>query len=374
MLDLPQTRPLALRHSILRSVREIPRDDWVRLWGDQPEGYDYFCTLEHSALGQFKFYYICVYTADRLDLIAPVFSADFDLGIGTEGLAAKSVRWARSVCPRFLIERTLFCGSPFGEQGGLGLTNDSAQHLALLAELEKAMAQLSGQERLRFILFKDFPTATLGALDALRANGYFKGESFPNIVVRLPYATMTEYLDSLSYACRKDLRRKVRKTLSAGKMEVRVVKNVAPIIEEIYALYLQTYEAGTVRFEKLTKEYFLAVGQEMPEKTIYFLYYAGGKLAGFNLCFCHEDQLIDKFIGFDYAISRELNLYFYSWYYNVDWCIQHRIRLYQVGQTDYEAKIRLGGEKVPLSFYAKHNHALINAVLRAVARLLVPRG
>ena len=263
---------------------------------------------------------------------------------------------------------------PFGETGTIGVDPAHPDKPALVAELVRAMEAVGRAQGLRFMLFKDFPARTDGLLEPLARHGFFRGESFPNVVVPLPHATMAEYLASLSHNARKDLRRKIKQTLAGGPIEVRLVDNVADLIEPVYALYLATYQAGTVRFERLTREYFLAVGQIMRGQARFFLFYRGGRLVCFNLCFQHGDQLIDKFIGLDYAVARELNLYFFTWHHNVEWCLAHGVRAYQVGQTDHEAKVRLGGKLVPLYFHARHTNPWVNFPLRLAARFLAPQA
>jgi predicted N-acyltransferase len=250
---------------------------------------------------------------------------------------------------------------------------DSRHKPALVAELVRAMEWLCREKALAFMMFKDFPASALVLLAPLVRQGFLRGDSFPNVVLPLPYAAMEEYLASLSYGTRKGLRRKVRQALSDGLLKVRVVDRVDDMIDSVYKLYINTYDAGTVHFEKLTPEYFIKAGSEQRSQAKFFLYYIDGRLVCFNLCFRHADRLIDKFIGMDYSVTRLYNLYFYSWYHNVQWCIQNGIRYYQVGQTDHDAKVHLGGTLVPLYFYAKHRNRILNSVLRMAARFLMPR-
>jgi len=368
---LPPASPGA-SHTIVPSVDKISPQDWLRLFGDLPEGYAFHQTLEASRLEGFHFCHVLVRAEGRLELIAPLFWSDLDLAMDLEGLAQRALRAGRRLFPRLLIARTLFCGSPFGETGLIGIERDSQDQGALIAELVRAMEGLRREQRLALILFKDFPDESAGLLRALTGRGFFRGGSYPNVEVPLPYATMEEYVTSLSANARKDLRRKVRQASAGGPIEVRVAADIADLIEPVYQLYLNTYNAGTVRFEKLTREYFLEVGRKMRDRARFFLFLIDGRLVCFNLCFLHGDRLIDKFIGMDYAVARQLNLYFYTWHHNVAWCIRNGVRRYQVGQTDHAAKIRLGGRLVPLYFYARHGNALINLALRAAARFLAP--
>jgi predicted N-acyltransferase len=363
---------LNITHSILPSVSQIKVEDWNRLFGDLPESHGFFQTLEASRLEGFNFYYVLVHAGSRLELIAPLFSSDLDLSIGIGRRTQKVLRAVRKILPRLLVVRTLFCGSPFGENGVVAIDPDSPNQAVLIEELVRAMEHVRREQRLEFLVFKDFPESASPTLAPLMRLGFLRGDSFPNVVLALPYRTMDEYLASLSYGTRKDLRRKVRKTLSGGSIQVRVVNDVGPMIEPIYQLYLNTYNASTVRFEKLSREYFLTLSQLSQNEAKFFLFYINGQLVCFNLCLRHGGQLIDKFIGMDYTYSRRLNLYFFSWFHNVEWCIQHGIRSYQVGQTDYQAKLRLGGKLVPLSFYARHHNRFLNFLLRMGARFFRP--
>jgi predicted N-acyltransferase len=351
--------PPALSHAILPSVEQIDRAEWDRLFGSLPEGYDSFRVLEASRLEEFGFCYAVIRTGGRTELIAPLFWSDFDLGLAVEGASRRMLRHARRLFPRLLIARTLFCGSPFGETGSIGVQPGRPDQPALIAELVRAMEGVCREKGLAFMLFKDFSAGAAELLEPLRRHGFFRGDSFPNVVVPLPYRAMPEYLASLSANARKDLRRKVKQALAAGAMEVRVAEAVGDLIEPVYALYLATYLAGTVRFEKLTREYFLEVGRIQRDQARFFLFYLEGRLVCFNL-------------WMDYAVARQLNLYFYRWHHNVEWCLAHGVRRYQVGQTDHAAKVRLGGKLVPLYFHARHSNPCLNFPLRMAARFLAP--
>jgi hypothetical protein len=364
--------PPAVSHAVLPSVDQVDATDWDRLFGDLPEGREFYQTLEASRLEGFGFCYVVVRQDGRAVLIAPLFWSDFDLGMAVEGLAQRILGGVRRILPRLLIARTLFCGSPFGENGVIGVEPAHPDQPALVAELVRAMEEICRARGLSFMLFKDFTGDAAGLLAPLAGRGFFRGDSFPNVVLPLPFATMPEYLASLSHNARKDLRRKIKHTLAQGPIEVRVVDQVADLIEPVFALYLATYHAGTVRFEKLTRDYFLEVGRRQRSQARFFLFHREGRLICFNLCFQHGDQLIDKFIGLDYAVARELNLYFYTWHHNVEWCLAHGVRRYQVGQTDHAAKVRLGGKLVPLYFHARHTNPWLNFPLKLAARFLAP--
>ncbi len=362
----------SFHHKIVTSVSDIERSQWELLFGRIPESYGFYQTLETSHLEGFSFYYLLLYQDRDLILIAPLFTGDFDLGLAVEGIMKKIIQGIRKLFPRFMILKTLFCGSPFGENGVIGLSRNQSNRDSVMEELAKAMIIYCSLNQIPFIMFKDFLDAEMPLMKPLLQQNFFEVESFPSVRVELGPGGMEGYFQTLSRHARKDLRKKIKKVLSLGSIEVKVVDDVETIINDIYPLYLNTYNAGAVRFEKLTKEFFVNVGRYMSGQTKFFLYYVQGHLAAFNLCFQDQYILIDKFIGFDYELTRKYHLYFFSWYTNIEWCLKHSLRFYQVGQTDYKEKLRLGGYPLPLHVFVRHHNPMINRVLKSISKLLTP--
>ena len=352
------------------TVSSIKKEDWDAFFANCPEGYWFYETLEQSRLAEFSFYYLLAYRQERLAAIIPFFTADFDGNTVLEPGIRKMVSAVRTVAPRFLVFKTLFCGSPFGEQGLLGIAADVSDTRALVYALTRELKDFCRRQGLALLLFKDFPDQDASVLDLLGGQGFFKADSFPSAIIDLPYKTFDDYLASLSNGARKDLRRKLKKACDTGALTTQVVQRVDDVIDDIYRLYMNTYNAGATKFEKLTKEFFLKVAEKAGSGCRYFLYFINGELAAFNLCFVHGDLLIDKFIGFDYDIAKRYSLYFVSWCVNVQWCIDNGITHYQVGQTDYEPKTRLGGRLVPLYAYVRHTNGLVNRCLQVLAKFL----
>jgi hypothetical protein len=59
---------------------------------------------------------------------------------------------------------------------------------------------------------------------------------------------------------RRNLRRKFRAAEKAPVIEMTVVDDVAPIVKDIYPLYLKAYERSKLKFEKLTERLLLRPG------------------------------------------------------------------------------------------------------------------
>lgn len=363
-----------ITHTIVDSINSIGQRTWEKLFPDNLEGFGFFKSTEESGLREFSFSYAVIYENGAPVLIAPLFTADFNMDVAIDGPLRKAVIFLRKFFPRLLIIRTLFCGSPFGENGVIGITPGRQDQQALILELARIIEKIMARDKLPQVIFKDFLARDTSHLDVIQKRGFFRTESLPSVSVDLAFNDFDEYLQSLSHNRRKDLRRKMKKVREADAIEVKVTDNVDLILEDIYRLYLNTYNAGTVRFEKLTPEFFRNISKGLGGNALFFLYYANGALAAFNMCFRSKDTLIDKFIGFDYPLALKYNLYFYSWCYNIQWCLENKARHYQIGQTDYEAKLKLGGKVIPLFAYLKHRNPLMHMALKIVAGLSGPQA
>ena len=95
-----------------------------------------------------------------------------------------------------------------------------------------------------------------------------------------------------------------------------------------------------------------------------------GKLAAFLFCLVSDKLLIDYFLGFDYTIAHQHRLYFVRFNDVMNWCFQHKIKKYEMGQTSYEPKRRLGFDFVPLYIYAKMRVRLLRPAFKILCMFL----
>src|SRR4030095_14096120 len=207
------------------------------------------------------------------------------------------------------------------------------------------------QNKAALVVFKDFPKNYRSALDVLRSDGYTRIPSMPMTRLSLSFANWDEYFGTLSKATRKDLRRKFRKTERAQKIEMEVVNDIAPLVDEIYPLYLVVHERSPLKFETLTKDYFRAIAQRMPDRARFFIWGQDGKIVAFSLCLVCGDAIYDECIGLDYSVALDLHLYFYTLRDIISWSLQQGLKYYYSNPLNYEPKLHLDCELVALVLY-----------------------
>jgi predicted N-acyltransferase len=252
---------------------------------------------------------------------------------------------------------------------GVCLPEDEEWAAVALHSSLRAYARSRGAS---LVVLKDFSAKYRTALRGFSSNGYARVPSMPMTRLRLNYLDFDEYLKSLGKSTRKNLRRKFRKTENAPPIDLEVVNDIGPYIDEIYPLYLQVHERSPFKFERLTKEYFCDLGRRMPERTRFFVWRQLDKPVAFSLCMIHGGTIYDEYLGLDYRVALDLHLYFYTLRDILKWAIAHGLENYCSSPLNYDPKLHLGCDLVPLDLYVTHTATLLNPIFRRVVRFLEP--
>jgi predicted N-acyltransferase len=345
-------------------------DAWSRAFRNKCKDHRYYEIVEETLEG-FEHHYLAVEdSSSHIRAIQPVFFVRQNLVEGVPGKIRSVVDVVRKIFPRFLTMRVLMVGCAAGT-GDLGTCNEKDEAWmanALLASL----GTYARQNKASLIVLKDFPANYRSALETFALNGYARIPSMPMTRLALCYENWDEYFGTLSKATRKDLRRKFRKADRAPKIEMEVVIEIAPFIDEIYPLYLAVHERSPLKFETLTKEYFYAIAQRMRERAQFFIWRQNAKIIAFSFCFVCGDAIYDECIGLDYSVALDLHLYFYTLRDIISWALQQGLKYYYSNPLNYEPKLHLDCELVPLDLYVRHTSAVLNPAFRRVIKYLGP--
>ena len=344
---------------------------WRQALQNKCQDHRYYEIVEDTLECGFEHHYFLLEDASgNVRAIQPVFFVRQNLVEGVPGKIRSIVDVVRKILPRFLTMRVLMVGCAAGA-GDLGVSDKNDETWVAKA-LETELPKYAQQNKTSLIVFKDFYAEYRPALASLCSNGYARIPSMPITRLLLPYANWDEYFRTLSKASRKDLRRKFRKAERVAEIEMEVVSDITPFIDEIYPLYLAVHERSPLKFETLTKNYFCAIAQRMPEQARFFIWRHNGKIVAFSFCLVCGDAIYDECIGLDYSVALDLHLYFYTLRDIISWALQQRLKFYYSNPLNYEPKLHLDCELVPLDLYVRHTSALLNPIFRRVVKYLGP--
>jgi Acetyltransferase (GNAT) domain len=344
---------------------EIDASVWRDCFRVPLEGCFWYQTLETSGLeGQFTFSYGLIKLSGKPVGIAPCFLHDVPIALVAPRPVALVLALLSKAFPRVGYQRTFFVGSPCSDEGTIGLI-PGVKLTDVMDWLADAVRKRARELKAPMIVFKDFRQADLPALTGLA--GFFPTVSYPGTVVTLPAEGKEAYYRSLAHTQRHNLLKKLRRSRELLPLKTTVVKRPSDReLAEIFGLFMQTYERGKTKFERLDLRFFERVREQEPARFILQRDPASGALVAFMLVFHLGDRVINKFIGLDYRVGARAYLYFRLFDAAVDFACACGAKELQSGQTGYRAKLDLGHRLVPLLNVFCHGNPVVHALFRAI--------
>ncbi len=363
--------PLGMVHVVCRSEL-LDSSPWQNAFRHQCCDYRYYEVVEQTLRGKFEYRYLILEdTFGKIRAIQPIFLTHQDLPAGLQGPLKAIISFFRKFSPNFLVLKMLMVGCSAGE-GHLASDNNE-NHAWIANALHEALVKIARHFKSSIIVLKDFPSFYRSSLAAFSNNGYIRVPSMPAAKIDLNYLNFEDFMQrALSRSMRKNLRRKFRNSAKYPLLQMEVVNNITPYVDEIYPLYQQVLARSKLRFEELTKDFFCKVGQRMPDRTRFFVWRQSGKAVAFVFCMVHKQSLYDNYIGLDYSVALEMHLYFTTWRDVFEWAIQNHFKTYYTAPLNYDPKLHLRLELAPLDLYAHHVSSFLNPIFRQAVRFLQP--
>ncbi|MGA2565294.1 MAG: GNAT family N-acetyltransferase [Pseudolabrys sp.] len=346
---------------------------WANAFASEAQDRRYYELIEDTIHKEFDYRYFAVRDwKGEICAIQPFFILDQDLLVGTKPLIGRLTDFIRRFWPRFMRTRTLMVGCAAGEghlDGQDEFTQRSSARLLASAIVKKAR-----DLKARLIVLKEFPAKYRATLECFVDNDFTRMPSLPNVMLNIDYSSFEDYMmRALSSGARRKLRLKLRAgDQAASPIEMSVVDDVAPIIDEIYPLYLQVYNRSNLHFEKLTKEYFCGLGHRMGDKNRFFIWRQNGKIVAFGSCILQGDTIHAEYLGLDYTVALDLHLYHYTFRDLISWGIANGYKRFHSTALNYDPKLHLQYRLDPIDLYVRHTSTICNAVFRRILPWLEP--
>ncbi len=349
----------------VQSEAQIDAQLWEACFPPPLEGRWWYAALERAGLeGQFAFLYGVIQREGVPVGIAPAFVMDFPVSLVAPPALMGTVERLGRIFPKQVKPRSLFVGSPCADEGTVGMLPgvDAKSALRALQQAVEEQARLLGAA---LLVWKDFRAD----LDWLAHEaGLFPVVSFPGTIVELG-GSKEAYFTALKGSRRHQLRKKIRRSVASVDVRVEVVQRPDErTLDAVFALFWQTYEKATTKFEKLNRRFFELIAEQPQAHFVLLREGSTGDLVAFMLCFDLGAKVINKFLGIDYGRPKEWLLYFRLWDAAVDWALARGAAVIQSGQTGYAPKIETGHRLVPLTNYCAHRNRAIHAIARLAAR------
>lgn len=271
--------------------------------------------------------------------------------------------------------RLLICGNSF-ISGEHGFTHaPGVNKPQLIDALADVIYSVSKTEKLRgkiaAVLVKDFYITENNAAAELEEFKYHDFLAEPNMILGIQWETFDDYLNAMS----KKYRNRAKGIIKKGDgMERRdfSLSNIKENEKEINLLYKNVHLKAKFRLATLPADYFAEMKKEQKEKFVFTAYYYEEKLVGFRTSFILDKALEAHFIGIDYELNKQLELYQNILYDYVKEAIIIHTEQLILGRTASEIKSTIGAEAVELKCYIRHHNPLSNRIIKPFVDYLKP--
>jgi predicted N-acyltransferase len=367
---------------IVSSIQQTDKKIWNALAGHKQFLHtEYLQALEESSIAGFTYRY-----ALRFENRKPVAALYFQLAdlsskdagsIVNMDQYGKIMQAIASGINDLLLSGKKYTGNHLLVCGNMLVTGDhgiacKAEHLhetmqqlpGLLYRMQKDIENENG--RVVAALIKDFYEPEMLAASLLQKAGFHPLQIDPNmkIAIHKEWKTFDDYLQALSakYRLRANNTRTLCKGLVAKELSAEEIIQHAAVIE---SLYLQVVGKAPVLIVRAHAGFFVTMKKRLKEHYVFRAFYQNGTMIAFTTGYYFE-SLEAHFIGMDYQLSKEHQLYQYILYDFIECAIRHRKKELNYGRTAIEIKSTVGAAPHELIAYLKINSAILHRVVGAV--------
>ncbi|MCW3104084.1 MAG: hypothetical protein JWO09_2524 [Bacteroidetes bacterium] len=377
--------------AVYDSVSMINKEHWNGIVGHGSEFLEipFLSVIERTRPGNMRFHYAIIYdqgepvaisyfqvidfSAESFDSILEQDNSEFSCFITDyikKHLANHILRSADKINMRLLI-----CGNAY-VSGEHGFTcAPGVDKTGVIDALADVIYRISRAEKLRgkiaAVLVKDFYPASLEHASELEEYKYHDFLVEPNMIVDIQWQTFEEYLGAMSKKYRNRAKSIVKKGVALERKEFSAAEILANAAE-IQTLFNNVHLKAKFRMVSVDSAYFAELKSTLSDKFSFTGYYHNEKLVGFRSAFTLNNELEAHFIGLDYEVNKELEVYQNILYDYIIEAIKLGKKQLILGRTASEIKSTVGAEAHELTCYIRHRNPLSNRIIKPFIDYLKP--
>lgn len=373
--------------SLFDKAELVPQDEWKNVLGESDVFLDLsFLSIIENCEGLLP-RYVIVYNNKKACGIIYFQVVDYKAGLFRELIeerAAGKKGKDPNVFSKFItrnkeqvLMRVVTCGNNLlsGEHGFCFVEGWKREEITAMV---LSISDLVGREdklkgAISAFLIKDFPEP-LQPSELLEKEKYIEFKVEPNMKLLIPdgVRTIEEYTALFS----KKYRNRAKGILKAcHEMNIRQLseEEISLHGERIYALYNEVYSRSAFRLLQLPVDYFIRLKKALGNKFHVTAFFKEEKIIAFASYIIKPNKELEAhYIGFDYEINKEHDLYQNILYCNIRSALNHQCKTVNFGRTAAEIKSTVGARAEDLFCYARAQNTLSKLMIRPLISFLEP--
>jgi len=365
-------------HKIYSSVAELP-DSWDTLSiGNIFLSADYLKVMDHSAPENMICHYIGLFNGDELTGIA--LSQFLDLNqVDSFGERDNCIKTSvRNFVFRNFTSHVLFVGNNMltGQNAFVFSEDlDTAEGISLL---HKAVKELQTRfkkqgKKVHLTTFKDFFTEEKAVLEASEFQSFYKFSTQPNMIFPISedWKTEEDYIAALSKKYRDQYKRAHKKLDGIEKRKMTLAE-IEQHNTTINILYRNVAKNAPFNTFFLADNHFYELKKQLGHNFLFYGYFLGEKLIGFNTLIKNGNVIDTYFLGYDDEHQRDMMVYLNMLYDMIKYSIKKQFKGIIFARTALEIKSSVGVKPYELVGFMQHSNPLINGFIGKIFKSLEP--
>lgn len=375
--------------TIYQSMNDVPVSEWnsVTASGNLFLSAPYLKVVEELSLPNERFTYVIIYKDKQpigvvyfqiLDLSAELFNDLLHQQV--QAIQSNKIRLFNRYLDcnkQQVVMRLITCGNNYisGEHGFC--FSKDVEYAKAVMLVEKVACAVSTHEKIRRkisgLLLKDFYQPIHPQESCFWSSAFIEFSVEPNMIVTIPQGVTT--LDNYIGLFSKKYRHRAKHILQLG--EGLVVKELTEEDllthkELLFSLYEQVFDRAGFKLVKINADYFIKMKKAFANEFKVVGLFKDNELKSFYSAFLLDNMVEAHFIGVDYTINREHELYQNMLYGYIDLALKHKKSEVNLGRTAGEIKTTVGAKAHQMVCYVKPQNSLSKLVLRPFMSFLQP--
>ena len=221
--------------------------------------------------------------------------------------------------------------------------------------------------------YKDFDKQEIKNFDIPEMRREYQFSTQPNMIfsINANWTTEQNYIDSLSKKYRDQYKRARKKAINIEKKKLSL-DEIIRSETEIYNLYLHVAKNAPFNTFFLPQNHFRVFKEIFKDKFLFYGYFIGNKLIGFNTLIKNGKIMDTYFLGYDESIQRENMLYLNMLYDMIAYSINKNFEEIIFARTALEIKSSVGAKPVKMYGLISHSNSLLNSFMPKIFKYLEP--
>ncbi|MBC7748968.1 MAG: 8-amino-7-oxononanoate synthase [Methylotenera sp.] len=219
--------------------------------------------------------------------------------------------------------------------------------------------------------YKDFSEEEIKNFTIPEFENDYQFSTQPNMIFSINenWKSEHDYIDSLSKKYRDQYKRARKRATHIQKRKLNL-EDIISLEDAIYELYFHVAKNAPFNTFFLPKNHF----RIFKDKFLFYGYFIGEKLIGFNTLIKNGAIMDTYFLGYDDSIQREKMLYLNMLYDMIAYSINKGFKEIVFARTALEIKSSVGAKPLKMYGLIAHNNRFVNPYMSKIFKYLEPES